>query len=82
MDQVNVAVAPNGRIVVPARMRVALGVAGGGRLIARLVGRTVVLEPWDAALRRAQASVRRYVPKNASLVEELIAERHAAAELE
>ncbi|MBA3812826.1 MAG: AbrB/MazE/SpoVT family DNA-binding domain-containing protein [Caulobacteraceae bacterium] len=74
--------APNGRIVVPARMRAALGLERGGRLIARLVGRTVVLEPLDAAIRRAQASVRRYVPPGSGLVEELIAERRAAAERE
>lgn len=82
LQQANVSMAPNGRIVVPARMRAALGVERGGRLIARLVGRTVVLESLDAAVRRAQASVRRYVAPGSGLVEELIAERRAAAERE
>jgi len=78
--QSNLTVASNGRVVIPAPIRAALGVAEGGRLVARMVDGTLILEPIDAAIRRAQAMVARYVPPDAGLAEELIAERHAADE--
>lgn len=79
MIQANLAIAPNGRVVIPATMRTALGCAAGGSVLARLVDGTLVLEPIDVAVRRAQAMVARYVPDGAGLVDELIAERHHAA---
>jgi AbrB family looped-hinge helix DNA binding protein len=82
MTQASLTIAPNGRIVIPANMRAELGWQNGGKLLARLVNGTVVLEPVDAAIRRAQALVSQYVPKNAGIVDELIAERHIAAENE
>jgi len=63
-------------------MRAELGFQHGGKVIARIVDGTVVLEPIEAAIRRAQEMVRKYVPDNVDLVAELIAERRAAAELE
>ncbi|HZL00516.1 MAG TPA: AbrB/MazE/SpoVT family DNA-binding domain-containing protein [Caulobacteraceae bacterium] len=81
--QANLKVAPNGRVVIPAEMRAALGMAGGGRLVARFVDGTVVLEPVEAAVRRAQALVGRYVgPAATGMVDELFAERRAAADRE
>jgi AbrB family looped-hinge helix DNA binding protein len=74
--------APNGRLVIPVAMRAALGLEAGGKLVARLVDGAIVLEPVGAAIARAQAMVARYVPANVSLVDELIAERRAAAERE
>lgn len=82
MTRANLTVASNGRVVIPAPMRAALGLQGGGKVIARLVDGTVVLEPQDAAIRAAQAMVARYVPQGSGLVDELIAERHAASERE
>jgi antitoxin PrlF len=79
MLQANLTIAPNGRVVIPANMRAELGWQGGGTVLARLVEGTVVLEPVDAAIRRAQAMVRQYVPQGSGLVDELISERHAAA---
>ena len=80
--QTNLIMAPNGRVVIPASMRAALGLRGGDQLVARIVDGAVVLEPLDAAIRHAQAMVRRYVPEGSGLVDELIAERRAAAERE
>ncbi len=74
--------APNGRVVIPANMRAELGWQTGGKLVARLVDGAVILEPVDAAVRRAQALVRQYLPETAGLVDELISERRAAAERE
>ena len=82
MLQANLTLAPNGRVVIPANMRAELGFQGGGKLHARLVDGVLILEPLDAAIRRAQAMVRRYVPPESGLADELVAERHAAAEHE
>jgi len=82
MVQASLTIAPNGRVVIPANMRAELGFQHGGKVIARVVNGTVVLEPIEAAIRRAQDMVRKYVPDNVDLVAELIAERRAAAELE
>ncbi|MEC4594102.1 MULTISPECIES: AbrB/MazE/SpoVT family DNA-binding domain-containing protein [Nitrospirillum] len=82
MLRANLTMASNGRVVIPAQMRSALGLADGGKVVARLVDGVVVLEPIEAAIRRAQALVRRYVPEGADLIGELAAERRAAAEHE
>lgn len=70
-----------GRLVIPAEIRAALGLAPGDRLHLRLSGGQLVLErPQDATeeLRRLATSV----PKTRSLVDELLAERRAAAAAE
>jgi AbrB family looped-hinge helix DNA binding protein len=82
LHQARLNLAPNGRLVIPVAMRAALGLEAGGKLVARLVDGAILLEPVGAAIARAQAMVARYVPANVSLADELIAERHAAAERE
>lgn len=67
-----------GRVVIPARVREALGLAPGDHLHLRLVGHSLVLKrPQDAAaeLRGLAASV----PRSRSLVEELLKERRLSA---
>ena len=70
-----------GRLVIPAEVRAALGLAPGDRLHLRLAGRQLVLErQQDAAAElRGLASA---VPRTRSLVDELLAERRAAAAAE
>jgi len=80
--QATLTVAPNGRLVIPAAMRESLGFTNGGKLIARLEDGVLILETVEAAVRRAQAMVRKYVPAGVSLADELVAERHAAAKHE
>lgn len=67
-----------GRLVIPAEIRLALGLAPGDQLHVHLVGRRVVLErPQDAVAElRGFASE---VPDERSLVDELLAERRLAA---
>jgi len=67
-----------GRLVVPADMRSALGIAAGDRLHLHLSdGRLVVQRPADAAA-RLRGFVRD-VPRTRSLVDELLHERRAEA---
>lgn len=70
-----------GRLVIPAAVRAALGLAAGDHLHLRLAGQRLVLErPRDAVEElRGLASV---VPAGRSLVEELLAERRVAATTE
>ncbi|MGI9170414.1 MAG: AbrB/MazE/SpoVT family DNA-binding domain-containing protein [Caulobacteraceae bacterium] len=82
MTRANLTVASNGRVVIPAPMRAALGLQGGGKVVARLVDGTIILEPHEAAIQGAQAKVARYVPRGSGLVDELIDDRRAAAESE
>ncbi len=70
-----------GRIVIPAEVRAALGLSPGDRLHLHLAGGRLVLErPQDAVseLRRLGATG----PQARSLVAELLAERRAAAAAE
>ena len=78
----HVTIASNGRIVVPASLRQELGLHGGEKLNIRVVDGTLVLEPISATIARIQAVVRKRIPDNISLVDELIAERRAASENE
>ncbi len=67
-----------GRLVIPAEIRSALGLSPGDQLHLRLVGHSLVLErPQDAASElRGMASP---VPRTRSLVDELLSERRRAA---
>ncbi len=67
-----------GRLVIPAEVRGALGLAPGDHLHLRVVGRGLVLErQQDAAAElRGLASA---VPATRSLVEELLTDRQLAA---
>jgi antitoxin PrlF len=70
-----------GRLVIPAEVRAALGLAPGDRLHLHLAGQRLVLERQQdavAELRGLGASI----PKARSLVDELLAERRLAAATE
>jgi AbrB family looped-hinge helix DNA binding protein len=73
---------PEGRVVIPAPMREALGLKEGDVLFARLEGGEIKLLTPRAAMIRAQAIVRSFVPEGVSLAEELIADRRREAERE
>ncbi len=74
--------ASNGRLVIPANVRSELGMQNGGNFIVHVQDGQIRLEPIHAAVARAQAIVRRYVPETASLVGELTEDRRRAAENE
>ena len=71
-----------GRIVIPAEMRAAMMVKPGDTVSAQVNnGEFRIVSPQIAIL-RAQAIVRKVVPLNVSLVDELIADRREEARRE
>lgn len=76
-----VALGQQGRLVIPADIRAALGLAPGDRLHLHVAGQRLVLERQQdavAELRGLGASV----PRSRSLVDELLTERRLAAAAE
>lgn len=67
-----------GRLVIPAQVRAALGLAPGDRLHLHLSGPRLVLERQQDAVAELRGLAAK-VPKSRSLVEELLAERRLAA---
>lgn len=73
-------VADGGRIVIPAEVREQLGLQVGTEVVLTVEEDHATLMNAKAARRRAQERVRRYVPADVSLSEELLAERRKEAE--
>jgi bifunctional DNA-binding transcriptional regulator/antitoxin component of YhaV-PrlF toxin-antitoxin module len=82
MKTTKVRITEGGRVVIPAEFRHSLGLEVGQDATLQLVDDTLVLMNPRHAIRRAQALVGKRVPRNVSLVEQLIAERRAEAERE
>jgi len=73
---------PDGRVVIPSAFREALRLKESDVLIASLEDGELHLLTIPAAIRRARAIVRKFVPEGVSLVDELIADRRREAEEE
>jgi AbrB family looped-hinge helix DNA binding protein len=71
-----------GRVSIPQHIRDRLSLREGDTLIASLEGDEVRLLTIPAAVRRAQAIVRQFVPEDVSLVQELLDERRQEVERE
>ena len=71
-----------GRIVIPAEYRRELGVEPGDKIILHLDEEGLRVYTPAQAVARAQSLVRRYVPKERNLSEELISERREEADRE
>jgi len=72
----------NGRVVIPATFRKALGINPGDEVILRLDDDELRITTMKRRIERAQRNVRKYVKPGVSLVDELIAERREAAKRE
>lgn len=70
-----------GRLVIPAALRRLLGFEEGDKLVAREEAGRLVLEKPEAIKQKLKARFAQ-IPKNRSLVDELIAERREAAKQE
>jgi len=68
-----------GRLVIPAVYRKALGLKPGDEVLLTLEDGEIRVVSTRQAVARAQALVRKYVPKDRSLSEELIRERREEA---
>jgi AbrB family looped-hinge helix DNA binding protein len=75
-------ISKNGRVVIPADFRRALGVASGGEIILRWEDDELRISTIKQNIERAQRRARQYIKPGVSLVDELIAERRAAAKRE
>jgi len=74
-DRIRIKVPANGRVVIPAEFREALGIAKGGELIFRWEDDELRIATMKRNIERAQRHVRQYVKPGVSLVDELIADR-------
>ncbi|MBZ5657637.1 MAG: AbrB/MazE/SpoVT family DNA-binding domain-containing protein [Acidobacteriia bacterium] len=72
----------NGRVVIPAPYREALGIKAGDEVILRMEDDELRITTMKRRIERAQRLVRKYVKPGVSLVDELIAERREAANRE
>lgn len=79
---VKIRVGADGSIVVPATLSEALGLKEGDVLFAQAHDGEIHLLTLKAAVRRAQAIVRQFVPEGVSLVDELIEDRRREVEAE
>jgi AbrB family looped-hinge helix DNA binding protein len=81
-SKAKIQIGAGGRIVIPAEMRAAMGVAEGDMVIARVIDGEFRLLSQQAALRRAQRLVRQFVPSGVNLVDQLLEDRRAEAKKE
>ena len=72
----------NGRIVIPAPFRKALGINAGDLVILSIEEDELRITTLKHRIERAQRHVRKYVKPGVSLVDELIADRRAEAKRE
>ncbi len=69
----------NGRVLIPASFRKALGINVGDELVLRIEDDELRITTLKRRLERAQRLVRKHVKPGTSLVDELIAERREAS---
>jgi AbrB family looped-hinge helix DNA binding protein len=72
----------NGRVVIPASFRKALGVDAGDEVVLRIEDDELRITTLKRRIERAQKRVARYMKPGRSLADELIAERREAAKRE
>jgi AbrB family looped-hinge helix DNA binding protein len=69
----------NGRVVIPASFRKALGINIGDEVVLRMEDDELRITTLKRRVERAQRLVRKHVKRGTSLVDELIADRREAA---
>jgi AbrB family looped-hinge helix DNA binding protein len=80
--EIKVQIGKSGRMVVPAKMRKALKIKAGDEIVMRLEDNSIRMIPLLQAVNLAQKAVRRYVPQDVSLVDDLILARRQEASVE
>jgi AbrB family looped-hinge helix DNA binding protein len=82
LEQTRIKVNENGRVVIPAAFRKALGIDAGGEVILSIDDDGLRITTMKHSIERAQRHARKYIKPGVSLVDELIAERREAAKRE
>jgi AbrB family looped-hinge helix DNA binding protein len=72
----------NGRVVIPASFRKALGINAGDEVLLRLEDDELRITTMKQRIARARRNAQKYVKRGVSLVDELLAERREAAKRE
>lgn len=72
MQELNIALGQNGRVVIPAKVRKSLGLKQGQHLRLHLEGQKIILEKTDGIIHKLQS---RFGSIKQSLSEELIQDR-------
>ena len=82
MQPQRVRIIEGGKLVIPAVMRRELGITTGDTVLVDVADGELRVRSLSAAVARAQAILRRYVPEGVSLADELIADRRREVERE
>ena len=70
---------PGGRVVIPVEVRAAMELKEGDTLLGEFDGESLKLSAFNHMVREIQKEMSALVPRSTSVVDELIAERRAAA---
>ena len=81
-EEIRTRLSQNGRIVIPATFREAMGIEVGDEVVLRLQDDELRITTKQRRIQRAQERAQRYLKPGTSLVDELIAERREAAKHE
>ena len=81
-DTARTRVSENGRVVIPASFRKALGIEIGDEVVLELKHDELRITTQQQRIQRARERARKYLPKGVSLSKELLAERRKAAKHE
>jgi AbrB family looped-hinge helix DNA binding protein len=82
MEETRARVNENGRVVIPASVRQALGINPGDEVVMRVEDDELRITTMKHGIERAKRLVRRHVKPGTSLVDDLIVERRKAAKRE
>ena len=82
IPETRVKMTENGRVVIPASFRKALGIKAGDEVILRLEDDELRITTMERRIRAAQRRARKYLKPGVSLVDELLVERREAAKSE
>lgn len=82
MDTVTVKLEKSGRVLIPAAIRRKLNLKEGSEVILHVDETGIRMGTRQQALARIHERLRRYIPKDRTLSEELIQERRAETERE